>query len=261
MGHSGSLHHAAIVVKVPRVKLICAKISLALILLVAGELAAAQSVPLPRPRPEPPAAAVSSDEPGTPQEEQPPTACRLRLTAALASAPSLPPITGPGECRVAIAPPAILRCTMAEAIVGWVREEAAPRALDLGSSLRSIANLASFDCRGRNNILGAKLSEHGKGNALDIRALKLADGRVVELTDAQVPKDFREGLRQSVCARFMTVLGPGSDGYHEDHVHVDLAERRGGYRICEWNVREPGESPAVIADTVPLPRARPLEAR
>jgi hypothetical protein len=278
MGHSGSLHHAAIVVKVPRVKLICAKISFALILLVAGELAAAQSVPLPRPRPEPPAAAVSSDEPGTPQEEQPPTACRLRLTAALASAPSLPPITGPGECgvpdvvrleavllpdqsRVAIAPPAILRCTMAEAIVGWVREEAAPRALDLGSSLRSIANLASFDCRGRNNILGAKLSEHGKGNALDIRALKLADGRVVELTDAQVPKDFREGLRQSVCARFMTVLGPGSDGYHEDHVHVDLAERRGGYRICEWNVREPGESPAVIADTVPLPRARPLEAR
>jgi hypothetical protein len=84
---------------------------------------------------------------------------------------------------------------------------------------------------------------------------------VVELTDAQVPKDFREGLRQSVCARFMTVLGPGSDGYHEDHVHVDLAERRGGYRICEWNVREPGETPAVIADTVPLPRARPLEAR
>jgi hypothetical protein len=280
MGHIGSLHHAATVVKVPRVKLIYAKILLAMILLVAaGDLAAARSVPLPRPRPAPPAAAVSSDEPSTPQDE-PPTACRLRLTAALASAPSLPPITGPGECgvpdvvrleavvlpdqsRVAIAPPAILRCSMAEAIVSWVREEAAPRALDLGSSLRTIANLASFDCRGRNNILGAKLSEHGKGNALDIRALKLADGRVVELTDALVPKDFREGLRQSVCARFMTVLGPGSDGYHEDHVHVDLAERRGGYRICEWNVREPGETPAaVLADTVlvPLPRARPLDA-
>jgi hypothetical protein len=53
------------------------------------------------------------------------------------------------------------------------------------------------------------------------------------------------------------VLGPGSDGYHEEHVHVDLAERRGGYRICEWDVREPGET----ADMVPLPRPRPIDAR
>jgi hypothetical protein len=142
-----------------------------------------------------------------------------------------------------------------------VREEAAPRALDLGSPLTTIANLASFDCRGRNRIVGAKLSEHGKGNALDIRALKLADGKVVELTDPQVPKDFRDGLRQSVCARFMTVLGPGSDGYHEDHVHVDLAERRNNYRLCEWDVREPAAvTAAIAADTVPLPRARPPEA-
>jgi len=259
-------------VKVLRVKLITTII----LLLAAGDLAVAQSVPLPRPRP----VAAAVEEPTT-SEVAPPSACRLRLTAALATAPSLPPITGPGECgapdvvrleavvlpdqsRVAIVPPAILRFTMAEAIVGWVREEAAPRALDLGSSLKTIANLASFDCRGRNRIAGAKLSEHGKGNALDIRSLKLTDGKVVELTDPQVPKDFREGLRQSVCARFITVLGPGSDGYHEDHVHVDLAERRGGYRICEWNVREPGEAPAV-ADTlplpVPLPRARPFAAR
>jgi hypothetical protein len=250
----------------------------ALILLVAAvELAAAQGMPLPRPRPGPPAAAAI-EEPDT-TEAAAPTACRLRLTAELATAPSLPPIAGPGECsvpdpvrleavvladhsRVAITPPAILRCTMAEAIVSWVREEAAPRALDLGSPLKTLANLASFDCRGRNRIVGAKLSEHGKGNALDIHLLKLADGKVVGLTDPQIPRDFREGLRQSVCARFMTVLGPGSDGYHEDHVHVDLAERRNGYRICAWDVREPAEAPpAVLANTVPLPRARPLDAR
>jgi hypothetical protein len=251
-------------------------LSAMILLAAAGAAAAAAGVPLPRPRPVPPAAAVSPDEPGPP-EEAAPSACRLRLTAALATAPSLPPITGPGECgapdvvrleavvlpdqsRVAIAPPAVLRCTMAEAIVSWVREEAAPRVLALGSSLKTLANLASYDCRGRNNILGAQLSEHGKGNALDIRALRLADGRAVALTDPQVPKDFREGLRQSVCARFTTVLGPGSDGYHEDHVHVDLAERRGGYRLCEWDVREPGDA-AVIAVTVPLPRARPIDAR
>jgi hypothetical protein len=245
-----------------------------ILLAAAVELAAAQRVPLPRPRPP---AAAASEEPDPP-ETTAPSACRLRLTAELAAAPSLPPITGPGECgipdpvrleavvladhnRVAIAPPAILRCTMAEAIVSWVREEAAPRVLDLGSPLKTLANLASFDCRGRNRIVGAKLSEHGKGNALDIHLLNLADGKVVGLTDPQIPRDFREGLRQSVCARFMTVLGPGSDGYHEDHVHVDLAERRNGYRICKWDVREPAEAAAVLADTVPLPRPRPLAAR
>ena len=89
---------------------------------------------------------------------------------------------------------------------------------------------------------GAKLSEHGKGNALDLRSFKLANGKVVGLTDPHIAKDVRERLRQSACTRFTTVLGPGSDGYHENHVHVDLAERRSGYRICQWDVREPGDA-------------------
>jgi hypothetical protein len=267
-----------------------------LVLLAAGCITAVRAVPLPRPRPALPVAGAPSDAAEAPET---PSACRLRLTEALAIAPSLPPITGPGECgapdivrleavvmpdhsRVTVAPPAVLRCTMAEAIVSFVREEAAPRALDLGSPLRSVINLASFDCRGRNGIPGAPLSEHGKANALDIAALKLASGRVVGLTDPQTPKDFREDLKQSVCARFTTVLGPGSDGYHEEHVHVDLAERRNGYRLCEWDVREPGSSVAAapslpspasqggltlagdarasIILAVPLPRPRPLAA-
>jgi hypothetical protein len=148
---------------------------------------------------------------------------------------------------------------MAEAIAGWVREEVAPRALDLGSSLRSVVNFTSFDCRSRNGVAGAKLSEHGKANALDIHSLRLANGKVVELTDPQVPRHFRESLRKSACAQFTTVLGPGSDGSHENHIHVDVLERRGGYRICEWDVRVPGEVPSVpaVVASVPLPRARP----
>jgi hypothetical protein len=113
---------------------------------------------------------------------------------------------------------------------------------ELGEAKPVHENLTSFDCRGRNGNVGAKLSEHGKANALDIHSLKLANGKVVELTDPHVPKDFREGLRKSVCAQFTTVLGPGSDGSHEDHIHVDLLERRGGYRICEWDVRYPSVS-------------------
>jgi hypothetical protein len=245
------------------------------LLLAACDIATARSIPLPRPRPAPPAAAASAVVPNLSEPSQP-SACRLRLTADRAIAPSLPPITGPGACEapdvvrleavvlrdrslVAVVPPASLRCIMAEAIAGWVREEVAPRAVDLGSSLKSIVNLTSFDCRGRNGIAGAPLSEHGKANALDIQSLRLANGKVVELTDPHVPRDFREGLRKSACAQFTTVLGPGSDGYHEDHIHVDVLERRGGYRICEWEVREPGEPPSVpaLVASVPLPRARP----
>ena len=59
---------------------------------------------------------------------------------------------------------------------------------------------------------------------------------------------------------FNFVLGPGSDGYHEDHVHVDLADRRSGYRVCQWDVRDKDEKPAPGPDAVqiPLPRPRPF---
>ncbi len=245
----------------------------ALIVLAAlCNVAAAQTVPLPRPRP----AEAGLQTPAPPPEQPaPPSACRLRLTAELAVAPSLPALEGPGECavedavhleavllpdrtRVAVTPPAIVRCSFAEAIVQWVREDMAPAVRSLGAGLRGIDNYASYDCRGRNRVVGAKLSEHGKANALDVRSVKLADGTVVRLTDPQVDKELREHLRKLACARFSTVLGPGSDGYHEDHVHVDLAERRGGYRMCEWDVREPGAELAAVA--VPLPRPRPTAA-
>jgi hypothetical protein len=232
-------------------------------------LTAAEAVPLPRARP--PQIPTAEPTPEGMPEEAAPSACRLRLTAELAVAPSLPPLIGPGECnvddvvrleaiwlvdktQVAVTPPAILRCSFAEAIVHWVREDVAPAVRSLGGRLRSIDNFSAYDCRGRNRILGARLSEHGRANALDIRSLKFATGTVMELTDPHVAKDFRERLRKNACARFTTVLGPGSDGYHENHVHLDLAERRGGHRMCQWDVREPGE------EAVPLPPPRPAEA-
>ena len=112
-----------------------------------------------------------------------------------------------------------------------------------------------YECRGRNRVPGAKLSEHGKGNAVDLRSFILADGRVVTLTDVTVAKDFRDELRESACHRFTTVLGPGSDSAHESHIHVDLIERRGGYRMCQWDVRTPPTKE--VAAGVPLPTPRP----
>ncbi|MCG6205190.1 extensin family protein [Rhodopseudomonas sp. HC1] len=254
---------------------------------------ARERIPLPKPRPaaapqpDERAAATEADKPdagrpeGEPQRAEaesakpqpaPPSACRLALTEQIAIAPSIPDITGPGGCggtdlvkleaivlpdgtRVAMTPAAILRCPMAAELADWVRSDVAPIATSLESRLAALDNFDSYECRGRNRVRGAKLSEHGKANAIDIRGLKLASGRMVSLTDRASPRAVRESVRQSVCDRFATVLGPGSDGYHEDHIHLDLAQRRRDYRMCQWDVLEPMPQIAPL-----LPAERPAEA-
>ena len=221
-------------------------------------------IPLPRPRPVIPSPGEIAAEPPAP------TQCQLRMTAEIAVIEPLGPVTGPEGCwvddpvrlsavmtkdnvRVAITPPATLRCLTAEAVAHWIREDVAPIAATLGAPLGGVANFDSYECRGRNRVAGAQISEHGKGNAIDIRALTLANGRTYELTDIAVAKPARERLKASACARFTTVLGPASDGFHENHVHVDLAERRSSFRICQWAVRD-------VTDLVPLPRELPPDA-
>ena len=79
--------------------------------------------------------------------------------------------------RIAITPPATLRCLTAEAVAHWIREDVAPIAATLGAPLGGVANFDSYECRGRNRVAGAQISEHGKGNAIDIRAITLANGK------------------------------------------------------------------------------------
>jgi hypothetical protein len=253
------------------------------------------AVPLPRPRPaDAPKLESGKAGPGQPAAEEPqppgrsgkpteqaapapepspePSACRLALTDAIAIAPSIPDIHGARGCggedlvrleaivlpdkrQVSVKPAAILRCAMATALADWIRTDIAPLAASLGSAITDLDNFDSFECRGRNRVVGARLSEHGRANALDVRALKLANGRSISLTDRAVPRELRETVLHSVCARFSTVLGPGSDGYHEDHIHLDLMERRGNYRICQWDVWDQ------LPQTAPLlPAERPQEA-
>jgi hypothetical protein len=238
----------------------------------------AETIPLPRARP----VGIPGDLTGA---ETPVSPCRSRL-AEIAVFKPLPSITGPGDCtatdvvaldaviladghRIALSPTATLRCPMAEAVTQWIRDDVAPTIAALNKSLRDVETLDSFDCRPRNGIAGAKISEHGHANALDVRAFKLADGAAIELTDAGVAKSLREKLRQSACARFSTVLGNGADAYHDSHVHLDLIERSNHYRICQWDVLDVAETAALSAkkaataaaslpEIVPLPRPRPV---
>src|SRR5262245_47660010 len=108
----------------------------------------------------------------TAMPEPGPSACRLHLTSELAIAPSVPSIEGPGECgatdlvrleaivlpdgtQVTMNPPATMRCTMAEAVVSLVRTEAPALAREFGTRLRAVQNYDSYDCRGRNRVVGA----------------------------------------------------------------------------------------------------------
>jgi hypothetical protein len=263
-----------------------------------GAIRRSAAVPLPKPRPADAPAAEAATKTGptaaepspqapqagkpaeqaapAPQPSQPPapqlSACRQKLTEAIAIAPSIPDIHGVGGCggedlvrleaimlpdqrRVSVKPAAILRCAMASELADWIRTDIAPLAVSLGSTISDLDNFDSFECRGRNRIVGARLSEHGRANALDVRALKLANGRSIALTDRTVPRDVRETVLHSVCARFSTVLGPSSDWYHEDHIHLDLMERRNNYRICQWEVLDPLPQVAPL-----LPAVRPDEA-
>jgi hypothetical protein len=244
------------------------------------------SVPLPRPRPagapaaepdKPAAAKQVPAETEKPAEQAapappPPSACRLALTEEIAIAPSIPDIHGAGGCGgedlvrleavvlpdkhlVSVKPAAILRCPMASAIADWIRTDMAPLAASLGSVISDLDNFDSYECRGRNRMVGGRLSEHGRANALDVRALKLANGQSISLTDRTVSRSLRESVLHSVCARFSTVLGPGSDWYHEDHIHLDLMERRNNYKICQWNVWDPLPQVAPL-----LPAERPDDA-
>jgi hypothetical protein len=240
------------------------------------------AIPLPRPRP---AEAPKAEEPeaaekpatgelGKTAEPAPPqpSACRVALTEEIAIAPSVPDIKGPGGCggedlvrleavvlpdkrKVAVKPAAILRCKMATAIADWIRSDIVPIAAKLGSQLSDLDNFDSYECRGRNRVAGAQLSEHGRANALDVRAFKLVSGKSIYLTDRTVAREVRESVLHSACARFSTVLGPGSDWYHEDHIHLDVSERRNNYRICQWNVWDPLPQIAPL-----LPAERPDEA-
>jgi hypothetical protein len=261
----------------------------ALLLAFFSQQALARShVPLPKPRPaEAPALSEqvppgetepSAEEPAPPaasaEAPTPPplSACRKALTETIAIAPSIPDIKGQGGCggedlvrleavvlpdmsRVPVKPAAILRCAMASEVANWIRTDMVPIAAAQGSKIAELDNFDSYECRGRNRVVGAKLSEHGRANALDVRGVRLVNGQTISLTDRSVPRGLREQVMGTVCARFSTVLGPGSDWYHEDHIHLDLAPRRGNMKMCQWNVWDPLPQVAPL-----LPAERPEEA-
>lgn len=138
-------------------------------------------------------------------------------------------VSGLANGDVTVQPGARIGCPMNVALNKWISEVVQPAAMaNYGQPVVGLKNIASYGCRTRNNKKGAKLSEHSFGNALDIKAFYLADGREIDIRSnwhKGTPNDrnFLRAAHGGACGTFKTVLGPGSDGYHEDHFHVDLA--------------------------------------
>jgi hypothetical protein len=105
-----------------------------------------------------------------------------------------------------------------------------------GERVVAINVAASYACRPRNNVRGAKMSEHGFGNALDISSFTLESGRQVSVLDDYYSwgksGKFLKTVREDACSEFATVLGPGSDRAHRNHIHLDLQKRRSGKSYC-----------------------------
>jgi len=142
--------------------------------------------------------------------------------------------------RVSLSPAALLRCPMIPQIDRWVAGTVDPAARrHFGVSVSGLKVAASYSCRPINHQSGARLSEHGHANALDVAAFVLADGRSVTVKGGWYGSDAERGflrmVHQGACSEFTTVLGPNADPFHRDHFHLDLARhgRDGMSRICK----------------------------
>lgn len=183
-------------------------------------------------------------------------ACRSLLAGLDIDFEAMAPIGNEGGCGtpgailikaidgVEIDPPAEANCALAEALHHWIAWSVKPAAKEnLGKKLTVVHNASAYACRRRNNSSTGKMSEHAKANALDISTLGFSDGTstnikgdwsgLKQLIGQSGNSTFLSRIRRDACIRFTTVLGPGSDRYHGDHFHIDLAKRRNGYRICQ----------------------------
>ena len=126
---------------------------------------------------------------------------------------------------------ALVDCTTAKALKSWVEKGMKPAVGQTGGGVSQIKVAAHFACRTRNNQAGAKVSEHGKGRAIDITGFRLRDGSDITLLqdwDRRGTGAILRKMHQRACGIFGTVLGPDSDRFHKDHFHFDTARYRSG---------------------------------
>jgi len=158
------------------------------------------------------------------------------------AAPASPAPLGPPQVPLGgpttVKPAATLACPIVSALDRWIADSVQSAAMRwFGQPVVEIKQISAYSCRTMNGQRGAKTSEHAYGNAIDVAAFTFADGRSVTVKKGWrgLPEEqgFLRDVHAAACAQFSTVLGPGADIFHYDHLHLDLARRRSGRSICK----------------------------
>ncbi len=189
--------------------------------------------------------------------------------APYSQAPDQPPRLGPGNGDavgavgpVAVRPAATLACPIVSVLDHWLADSVQPAAMRwFGARVVEIRQISAYSCRGMNGNPHAHISEHAFGNALDIAAFTLADGRRITVKDGWhgLPEEqgFLRDVQSAACQQFTTVLAPGSNAYHYDHIHVDLMRRASRRLICEPSAMSGEEVAARAAHRNPYAAREP----
>ncbi len=165
------------------------------------------------------------------------------------AAPMVTAAAGPVELK----PAATLACPIVSMLDQWISDAVQPAAEKwFREPVVEIKQIGSYSCRDMiNGDPNAHISEHAFGNALDIAAFVLADGHTITVQygwhGSPEEQGFLHDVQGAACQDFTTVLAPGANVYHYNHIHVDLMRRRNGRHICE---------PAAIPGEVVAERAR-----
>lgn len=153
-------------------------------------------------------------------------------------------VGGPGACGiedaveirsvagVRLSTPAVIDCGTAGALRRWVEDVAVPAVGQTGGGIESIRVIGGYTCRSRNNVPGARLSEHSFGRAVDIGGINLRNGNAVTVLNgwgSAAQGAMLRAMHRGACGIFGTVLGPDANAAHRDHFHFDTAQRRSAY--------------------------------
>ena len=194
---------------------------------------------------EPAARSPYPDRYATPPRDRGPAPYSERLDSAAVPQANPLPRLGPAQGNavagfgpVAMKPAATLACPIVSALDRWLADSVQPASQRwFGVRVVEIKQISAYSCRGMNGNSRAHISEHAFGNALDIAAFTLADGRRVTVKDGWrgMPEEqgFLRDIQAAACQQFNTVLAPGSNVHHADHIHVDLMRRSSRRVICQ----------------------------
>ena len=245
-------------------------IALAVGLVVPLDAAPRRLMPVPRPRPvalgarssAPPAAASQNRDQKQPSQTDDAAregeAClaRLRDTDIRFDIPTMP-VASKAACSIEVPvrlksvttrartvtevhlpEEPVVSCQFAEQLTAWISHLVAPLiAGRMSTDLRAVRTGPGYECRNRNGAATGKLSAHAVGKAIDISASELSTGKLIPIKPDgdEAMRDVVDSVRTAACGWFTTVLGPGSDAAHTDHLHVDMAPHGTSdlYRICQ----------------------------